>query len=266
MKRLLFLILIPSLLLAQAPRKNTAFMPGEKLSYRLVFQWKFIWMTVGTATLSTQASNYRGASCLFSRLLTHTSPKADRYFLMRDTITSHYTSTLVPLHYTKSSHEGKNTRFDEVWYRYNRGKTTVRQWHRSRKGKETTKEETSQSGIYDMLSMVQRTRSFPTDSMKKGERFHFLMTDGGKVERHTLIFRGRKNFKTDEDMTYRCLVFSFVEEEKGKEKEIITFYITDDANHLPVRLDLNLKFGTAKAYLQKASGVRNAQTSIIKKK
>ena len=51
--------------------------------------------------------------------------------------------------------------------------------------------------------------------------------------------------------------------EKKKEKEIITFYITDDDNHTPVRLDLFLKFGTAKAFLNKARGLRNPSTSIV---
>ena len=52
-------------------------------------------------------------------------------------------------------------------------------------------------------------------------------------------------------------------DKKGKEKEIVKFYITDDANHLPVRLDLNLNFGTAKAYLTGAKGLRNPQTSKL---
>ena len=42
------------------------------------------------------------------------------------------------------------------------------------------------------------------------------------------------------------------------------FYITDDKNHLPVRLDLNLRFGTAKAYLRSVKGERNPQTSIVR--
>lgn len=74
-----------------------------------------------------------------------------------------------------------------------------------------------------------------------------------------------KEFKMEESKTkYRCLVFSFVEYEDGKEKEVVTFYITDDKNHLPVRLDMYLRFGSAKAFLTEAKGVRNPQTAIIK--
>ena len=45
---------------------------------------------------------------------------------------------------------------------------------------------------------------------------------------------------------------------------MVTFYVTDDKNHLPVRLDMYLRFGSAKAFLTDAKGVRNTQTSIIK--
>ena len=64
--------------------------------------------------------------------------------------------------------------------------------------------------------------------------------------------------------TYRCLVLSFVEYENKKEKEVVTFYVTDDANHIPVRLDLYLRIGSAKAYLVGSKGVRNPMTAKIK--
>ena len=119
--------------------------------------------------------------------------------------------------------------------------------------------------VYDMLSMMLRARSFDASDYKVGQKIKFPMADGGKVEEQTLIYRGKKNFKMEESKTkYRCLVFSFVEYEDGKEKEVVTFYITDDKNHLPVRLDMYLRFGSAKAFLTEAKGVRNPQTAIIK--
>jgi len=53
-------------------------------------------------------------------------------------------------------------------------------------------------------------------------------------------------------------------DKKGKEKEVITFFITDDLNHLPVRLDLYLNFGSAKAFLNDVRGNRHPLTSIVK--
>jgi hypothetical protein len=56
---------------------------------------------------------------------------------------------------------------------------------------------------------------------------------------------------------------SFYEREDGKSRELIRFYITDDQNHIPVRLDMFLNFGSAKAYLKNYKGVRSAMTSKI---
>jgi hypothetical protein len=63
---------------------------------------------------------------------------------------------------------------------------------------------------------------------------------------------------------FRCLVFSFYEREDGKSKELVRFYITDDQNHIPVRLDMFLSFGSAKAYLKSYKGVRSPMTAKIK--
>lgn len=119
--------------------------------------------------------------------------------------------------------------------------------------------------IFDMLSILMRARSFDVSDYKVGDKILFDMATGTKVEQQTLIYRGRKNFKAENGVKYRCLVFSLVEYKKGKEKEVITFYVTDDKNHLPVRLDLYLNFGSAKAFLREIKGNRHPLTSIIEK-
>ena len=94
------------------------------------------------------------------------------------------------------------------------------------------------------------------------------MATGRKVENQTLIYRGKKNIKAeDEDeTTYQCLVLSLVEyDKKGREQEVITFYVTDDLNHLPVRLDLYLNFGSAKAFIKDIKGNRHPLTSVVEK-
>ena len=40
--------------------------------------------------------------------------------------------------------------------------------------------------------------------------------------------------------------------------------VTDDKNHLPVRLDMFLNFGSAKAFLNDVRGHRHPLTSIVK--
>ena len=50
----------------------------------------------------------------------------------------------------------------------------------------------------------------------------------------------------------------------GKGKRIVDFYVSDDKNHIPVRLDMFLKFGAAKAFLVSMKGLRNPVTSVVR--
>lgn len=251
---------------AQCPLTNTAFSDGEDLKYQLYFNWKFIWIKAGTANLNISSTKYKGKEAFRCHLITKGSPRTDKFFMMRDTLLSYITPDLIPLYYRKGAFEGKRYNVDEVWYTYPSTGTHLEQRFLNYRGEETLRQNDLTECAFDMVSMLLRARSFDPSVFKEGEHIKFQMADGHSISEETLIYRGKKKFKMDdEDITYRCLVFSFVEFDGKKEKDIVTFYVTDDANHLPVRLDLYLRFGTAKAYLQKATGIRNPQTAIIKK-
>lgn len=267
-KRIIFcwlcLFLSHNMISAQCTAENNAFLPGENLSYKLYFNWKFIWFTVGSANMNIQNTSYEGKDAYQCHLMTKGNKMADRFFVLRDTLTSIISTDIAPLYYNKSALEGDRYTVDQAWYSYPDGKTHVRQKFRTHRGEIREHEESYTECVYDMLSMMMRARSFDASNYKVGDKINFPMADGGRVEQQTLIYRGKKNFKVeDSKIKYRCLVFSFVEYKEGKEKEVVTFYVTDDQNHLPVRLDMYLRFGSAKAFLIEAKGVRNPQTSII---
>lgn len=250
---------------AQCTAENTAFNAGEELTYDLFFNWKFVWVSAGSASMNISQTRWEGKPGYKTYLITRTSPRLDHFFLMRDTMHSIVTEDLTPRYYKKGANEGGRYYVDEVWYSYPGGKPHLRQRFQNRDGVVTEKTYDSSKCIYDMMSLLLRARSFKVQNMTKGEKIRMPMADGHKVEDITLIYRGRENFKMKKTgITYRCLVFSFVEYPKGKEKEIITFYITDDDNHIPVRLDLFLRFGVAKAYLNKSKGLRHECSSIVK--
>ncbi|MCD8317881.1 MAG: DUF3108 domain-containing protein [Paraprevotella sp.] len=250
---------------AQCTAENDAFSAGEDFSYKLYFNWKFIWVTVGSANMSIKGTKYNGENAYRCHLITRGNKAADRLFVLRDTLISVVNEDMVPYYYRKGALEGDRYTVDEAWYSYDNGKNQTKMRFRTHKGEIRQNNQQSSVCVYDMLSMMLRARSFDASNYKVGQKIHFPMVDGGKVEGQTLIYRGKKVFKTEKSKTkYRCLVFSFVEYDNGKEKEVVTFYITDDKNHLPVRLDMYLRFGSAKAFLTEAKGVRNPQTSIIK--
>lgn len=252
-------------LYAQCAAKNEAIQPGERLTYELKFNWKFIWVSAGEAKMDLLPVTYEGKECYQTTLYSISNKTVDMFFKMRDTLTCITTEHLEPVYFRKGAEEGSSYTVDEARFSYLDGKCIVDQ-SRARRGRDTVyRKDTLDYCVFDMLSILLQARSFDPTSYKKGEKILFPMATGRRVEEQTLIYRGKKNFKAEDGIKYRCLVFSLVEyDKKGKEVEVITFYVTDDKNHLPVRLDLYLNFGSAKAFLRTIEGNRHPLTSIIK--
>ena len=250
---------------AQCAAKNEAIQPGERLTYELKFNWKFIWVSAGEAKMDLLPVTYEGKDCYQTTLYSISNKTVDMFFKMRDTLTCITTDSLEPGYFRKGAEEGSSYTVDEARFSYLDGKCIVDQ-SRARRGRDTVyRKDTLDYCVFDMLSILLQARSFDPTSYKKGDKILFPMATGRRVEEQTLIYRGKKNFKAEDGIKYRCLVFSLVEyDKKGKEVEVITFYVTDDKNHLPVRLDLYLNFGSAKAFLRTIEGNRHPLTSIIK--
>ncbi|MBR3530516.1 MAG: DUF3108 domain-containing protein [Bacteroidaceae bacterium] len=252
---------------AQCTRENKAFQAGEALTYDLYFNWKFIWVKAGTANYTVKKTTYKGQESLRTDLLFQGSKRLNAVFPMKDTLISQMTPELVPLYFRKGALEGKRYTVDEVWYSYPNGKSHVDQHFLTHDGELLKTQHETDECNYDMLSILNVARSFDPTNYKVGQRIHFPMATGKKVEEQTLVYKGKEVFEANDDVKYRCLVFSLLDYDvKDKDKEMLRFYVTDDQNHLPVRIDFYLRFGTAKAFYKNGKGLKNPQTSIVKKK
>lgn len=249
---------------AQAPVTNTAFQNGEVLKYTLRFSIGPAWMDVGTAEWRVQSGSYDGKTGHKVTVRTMTNSRADKFFVLRDTMVTYVTHQLVPLYFDKRGREGKRQKRDWVKYSYSGGKCKINSWHRTDQNTPKTCNYSSTTCAYDMVSMMIRARSMDASKWQNGHRENFILADGKKCTKQAFIYRGKKTITLDGTKTkYRCLVFSYMDTEDGKTTELVKFYISDDANHLPVRLDMNFKFGSAKAFLTSASGLRNAQAAKL---
>ena len=272
MKRMVFLLILSFFAChssfftckAQCTFRNTAFQSGEFLSYNLYYNWKFVWVKAGSASMSTVQSHYKGKDAYRTSLITRGNNKVDEMFVLRDTLLSYCSTDMVPLYYRKGAREGKRYTVDEVWYSYPGGSTVNLKQRRLRKdGSSNTIQNTRQECVFDMVNIFLRARSFNPTSWQKGHVVQIPIADGNGIDKAQLRYRGKSTVKADNGKKYRCLELSYMELEKGKYKEIVRFYVTDDQNHIPVRLDMFLRFGAAKAFLTAVKGNRNPITSIV---
>ena len=241
-----------------------AFKSGEELSYDLYYNWKFIWMKVGTAQMDTKMTKFEGKDAWKSYLITRGNSKLDKFFTLRDTLLSYCNPDLSPLYFRKGAVEGDSYYVDELWYSYPNGNCQLKKHRITSSGEHLWQTSTYKNCIFDMMSILLRARNFDASKMKKGDVIPMPISDARRLNNSWLEFRGRENYKmNDTKEKFRCLVFSFYERDNGKSKELIRFWITDDQNHIPVRLDMFLSFGSAKAYLRSYKGVRSPMSAKI---
>lgn len=249
---------------AQCKYPNNAFNAGESLTFDLYFNWKFVWVKVGSTKFNISSSNYKGQKALKTDLIFLSNKACDKFFPMRDTLVSYSTHELVPLYFRKGAREGKRYTVDEVWYSYpGNDQTAMKMRYKDPDGEWTDKQMTSTECVNDMLNILALARSMDFSRYKVGQRTTFRMVTGKRLSNQVLVYRGRKEFKANDNKTYRCLVFSLLNDKEKKEKDLLRFYITDDANHLPVRIDFHLNFGEAVAKFLHGTGIRNKQTAVI---
>ncbi len=256
--------LLPTNAQAQCGIENTAFKSGEFLSYDLYFNWKFVWIKVGTASMSIVQSTRNGNPVFRSSLITRGNSKLDNYFVMRDTLLCYTNTDLSPLYFRKGAREGKRYYVDELWYTYPNNNCHLKMHRIDADGEVHWKDAEYKDCIYDMMSIFLRARNFDAAKLKVGENIPMPISDARHLSNSWLKYTGKTTLKMkNSSAKYRCLVFSFIEREDGKNHELIRFYVTDDKNHLPVRLDLFLSFGSAKCYLTGMKGLRNEMESRV---
>ena len=155
---------------AQCAAKNEAIQPGERLTYELKFNWKFIWVSAGEAKMDLLPVTYEGKPCYQTTLYSVSNKTVDMFFKMRDTLTCITTERLEPLYFRKGAEEGSRYTVDEVKFSYEDGKCIVDQ-HRWRKGANTVyAKDTLDYCVFDMLSILLQARSFDPTSYKKGDK------------------------------------------------------------------------------------------------
>lgn len=249
---------------AQCAYHNDAFKSGEFLTYNLYYNWQFVWVKAGNASMYTVQSRYNGRPAYRASLTTRGNNRVDQMFVLRDTLLCYSSLDMEPLYFRKGAREGKRYTVDEVFYSYSGGKTHLRQHRLTSSGEHLWDSKSLTYCVYDMLNIFLRARSFNPTGWKNGHEIDIPIADGRNLSPAKLRYSGKTNVKADNGVKYRCLKLSYLEKEDGKYKRIVDFYVSDDNNHVPVRLDMFLRFGSAKAFLVSMKGLRNPVTSVVK--
>ena len=224
---------------------------GERLEYKLQLKLAWTWIDAGEASLETHATVYNGQKAFRTSLIANGNRTADRVFVLRDTLETFLTSDCTPLFFRKGCIEGKDIVNEKIYFSRENGLYKARILKTYTNGYVREGNGESRTPIYDMISLVQHVRSLDNSKLKPGARITLNMAGSYHVNEQHLRYAGQETVDAGSRGKVRCRVFTLVKDttdKKGRAKEetVLRFYTTADAQQLPLRIDITLKFAEAR--------------------
>ncbi|MEL6672222.1 MAG: DUF3108 domain-containing protein [Bacteroidota bacterium] len=239
---------------------NVTFQKGEFLKFRVHYGF----ITAGYATLKVGEKRVweKGRPCHHIAFTGTTNPKFDWIFKVRDVYESFLDEeALLSWRFNRSIEEGSFSSYTETHFDHWKGK--ARYIH-------ANKHESIFSvpdNIQDVISAFYFARTFyDQKTLKVGDKISLK----NFIDRKTFALEAKVLSREEievEGSTYKALKFDLLIEESGMitDGSTIQFWISDDDNKIPLRIESDLMIGSLKADLMSYSGLSHPLTSLVKK-
>lgn len=206
----------------------------------------------GEASLVTKNVVRDGKKRVQMDLIARTTSTVEKIFSLNDTLTTIVDpKNSAPVYFQKHCFEGDDIVREKVNFSLSAdGMCTASMRKDYKDGRVKECRETSDTQIYDMVSVVGFARAINTDDLYKGKRIEFRLADACDIIDEVLIYQGKETLKIS-GKKYNCLVFRlvepYIEKGKSKDRDILTIYVNNDAERTIVQMDIKFKVGSAKA-------------------
>ena len=234
-------------------KKVISYGPGEYLEYSL--SYGFIKGGKGVLSVKDTVLNGQRVNQVVAR--GETVGIADAVFSVKD----RYESFIIPesdlpIKSVRSIKEGRYRYYDEVTYNHDSlyVKSKLKGTH------------PVPSRIQDILSAFYYARNFSfNDNLKEGEMIEIMTYFSNEIYPLRIRYRGKEDVKTKFG-TVQCYLFSPVTE-AGRAfvtEDDMHIWISRDNNHIPVRIQFDLKVGSFNCELETYKNLKNPFSSIKK--
>lgn len=231
---------------------NTAFAPGEKLTYVL----RYGWFTAGEAVFSVESDQpvINNRPTYHLRGTGRTLAAFEWFYTVRDEFDSYVDQdALFPYKYVRKVHEGKTRFTDEVTFD-----------HRNRviKGGKGTFNPTGLT--HDLMSALYYARCAGLRQAQPGQFVNVPVFLDDKIYPLGFVVLGREVIKIGFGR-FRCIVVSpkVVTGTVFSDQNNLKIWVTDDANMIPIKIYSPLVVGNVNAELTRFENLRNPMGAAV---
>jgi hypothetical protein len=225
------------------------FKAGERLHYKVAYNWKFVWVNAGKVEFSVDSVIYNTKPAYHFNSFGRTLSGYDWFFKVRDYFESIADAeTLSPFWFRRNTREGSYWVNNEFDFDHHSRKIFARTENINRPYTKATLPLTE--GIMDVQTAVYYARSLDFDKMIPGEKIYFDLIIDGKVYGIYGRYSGLETIENYDGQKYRCHKFSvlLVEGTIFSGGEDLFVWVTDDRNKIPILVEAKIHVGSVKAY------------------
>lgn len=246
--RLTLIIILCGALGLKAQIQAHSFQPGEKITFTVYYSFAGIYFNAGTASFSVTQKSLPTINNVYHLVGEgSTNSKYDWIFKVRDRYESYLDAdNMQPVKFIRNVNEGKYKKYEEVTF--NKASSTA-----------STKKGTYKvpKDVQDVISSVYLARNLDYSKYKSGDKITFNMFFSNSIYNMYIKYVGKEVVNT------RYGKFNTIKLQplllKGntfKGGEDMTVWITDDSNHVPVRIESKLSVGSIKVDLSQYQNLK----------
>ncbi len=235
--------------------KNTCFSSGETITMKIFYNALGIYVDAGTAVFSAQMEKYNGKTVYHTAGEGYSNSSYDWIFKVRDRYESYIdTATLKPYRFIRNVDEGGYKKYENVSFNHEANSAVTT------KGVYKTPD-----CIQDVISAVYYARNINFDQYKVDDKINLSLFLDDEVHPIYIRYMGKETIKTRygkfKSIKFKPFLIKGTVFEGG---EKMTVWVSDDANHLPLRIESPIVVGNIKVDMMGYRNLRYPLTSMIK--
>jgi len=238
---------------------NKAFKHGEKVTYKLYYNWNFVWLPAGEVVFKVKELENTYHLSAFGR----TFKSYEWFYKVRDRYDTYVDKeTLLPQTSIRDILEGKYTLYDKTTFE--QGSNRAYSLRGKTKATAERKSYPVKGCMHDILSMIYYTRNMELEHLQEGTKIPLKIFMDEETWPLEMTYRGKESNKKVKGLG-RFDVIRLSPEviageifEEGTEMNI---WVSDDANKVPLLIESPLSVGSVKAVLQDYKGLRHELAS-----
>jgi hypothetical protein len=261
-----FLILAPFLLISAFESRNgpddgcsihnNSFLGGEYAGYNIYYTLAGVYFEAGTVNFSCRSELLGTKPVYHITAVGKTIPFYDHLYKVRDKYETYIdTGTLLSYQFSRSILEGNVKKYENI--RFNREIQTA----------------ITDSGVFkvpacvlDVLGAVYNVRNLSVENLHPGDKIDFHLFLENQLYKSYVRYMGKEIITTKYGKFHAIKIKPLlIKGSMFETGEKMTVWVSDDPNHIPLRIKAAIQIGSVKADLMEFNNLRWPLSSLINK-